>query len=74
MSGSEISRELLGQYLNRSEANVFGTMLAQSRGPATVADLSSSKVETSVELDSPEKPIDVGWVGFFGDIIGVGDC
>ena len=65
---------MLGQYLNRSDANVFGTMLAQSNGPATVADLSNSKVETSVELDSSEKPIDVGSVGFVGDIIRVGDC
>ena len=74
MSGSEISRELLGQYLNRSEANVFGTMLAQSSGAATVADLSNSKIETSVELDSSEKPIDVGSVEFVRDIIGVGNC
>ena len=74
MNGSEISRELLGQYLNRSEANVFGTMLAQSSGPATVADLSNSKIETSVELDWSEKPIDVGSVEFVGDMIGVGNC
>ena len=57
MSESEISRELLEQYLNRSVANVFGTMLAQPSGPATVEDLSNSKVETPVELDSLEKPI-----------------
>ena len=53
---------------------MFGTMLAQSNGPATVEDLSNPKVETSVELDSSEKPIDVGSVGFVGDIIRVGDC
>lgn len=71
MSESEISRELLEQYLNRSVANVFGTMLAQPSETATAEDLSNSKVETPVELDSLEKPIYVGSVGFVGDINGV---
>ena len=49
-------------------ANVLDTMLAQPSGPATAEDLSDSKVETPVELDSLEKPILMGSVGFVGDI------
>ena len=68
MCESEIPRELLQQYLNRSAANVFGRMLAQPNETATAEDLSNSRVEAPVELDSLEKPIYVGSVGFVGDI------
>ena len=71
MKESEISRELLEQYLNRSVANVFDTMMDQCSETATAEDLSNSKVEMPVELDSLEKPIYVGSVGFVGDINGV---
>ena len=68
MCESEIPRELLQQYFNRSAANVLGRILAQPSETATAEDLSSSRVETPVELDSLEKSIYVGSVGFVGDI------
>ena len=42
-------------------------MLAQPSEIATAEDLSNSRVETPVELDSLKKPIYVGSVGFVGD-------
>ena len=47
---------------------MFGRLLAQPSETATAEDLSNSRVETPVELDSLEKPIYVGSVGFVGDI------
>ena len=57
--------------MNRSVANVFDTMLAQTSESAGSEDLSNSKVSMPGELDSLEKPIYVGSVGFVGDINGV---
>ena len=71
MSAPEISPDLLEQFLNRSVAKVFHTMLDQPSETAVAEDLSNSKVETPAELDSLEKPIYVGSVGFVGDINGV---
>lgn len=57
--------------MNRSVANVFDTMLAQTSESAGSEDLSNSKVIMPGELDSLEKTIYEGSAGFVGDINGV---